>query len=204
MTQNARAMGRPRDPHVDRRIAKAAVALFGEEGWSSFSIESVARRAGVGKASVYLRWNSKEQLLADALTQNLGRIQDVDTGTVRGDLVQLVRQLLESFTGEHADAALRLGLEARRTPGLAEPYEAVAQAQILAARSMVHRGIDRGELPQDTSVTLLLDALCGGAMNHALATPARLRAELPKHAGEYAEAFVDFVLASVLKSSANP
>ncbi|GHE41659.1 TetR/AcrR family transcriptional regulator [Streptomyces capitiformicae] len=198
MTQNARAMGRPRDPQVDHRVAEAAVALFGEEGWSSFSIESVARRAGVGKASVYLRWSSKEQLLADALTQSLGRIEDVDTGTVRGDLVRLVRQLLELFTGEHADAALRLGLEARRTPGLAERYEAMAEAQILAARAMVHRGMDRGELPRDTSVTLLLDALCGGAMNHALATPARLRAELPKHAGEYAEALVDFILASVL------
>ena len=193
-----RTAGRPRDPHVDARLAEAAVAVFGEEGWAAFSIESVARRAGVGKASVYLRWSSKEDLLVDALNRSLGNVEDVDTGTVRGDLVQLVEQLLRLYTDEHGGAALRLSLEARRTPGLAERYERMAEQQILAARAIVHRGIARGELPAGTSVTLLLDALCGGAMNHALTTPPHLRAGLPAKAGAYAEEFVDFVLASVL------
>ncbi|GAA2312816.1 TetR/AcrR family transcriptional regulator [Streptomyces violaceusniger] len=198
MTLVRSAAGRPRDPEVDRRVADAAVAVFSEGGWRSFSIEAVARRAGVGKASVYLRWNSKEELLAEALTNRLGRISDVDTGAVRGDLIQLVRQQLERYAGEHGGAALRLGLEARTIPRLAERYEAMAQEQILAARAIVRRGIRRGELPANTSVTFLLDALCGGAMNHALATPPQLRASLAEAAAEYAEQFVDFVLASVL------
>jgi AcrR family transcriptional regulator len=190
--------GRPRDPDVDRRIAAAAVELFGRDGWASFSIEAVARRAGVGKASVYLRWKSKEALLAEALTMRLGPISDVDTGTVRGDLVQLVRQLLQQYVGEHGGAVIRLGLEARDIPELAERYDALARQQILAARAIVHRGIDRGELPASTSVTFLLDALCGGAMNHALTMPQALRATLPEAADDYAERFVDFVLAGVL------
>ncbi|OLO25732.1 TetR family transcriptional regulator [Streptomyces sp. MNU77] len=198
MTQSKASPGRPRDDQVDSRVADAAVALFGQNGWASFSIEAVARRAGVGKASVYLRWRNKEELLIEALGVRLVRISDMDTGTVRGDLVQLVRQLLGLYAGERGQAALRLGLEARTIPGLAARYEEMAQAQILAARAIVRRGIRRGEIPEGTSVTFLLDAVCGGAMNHAMTVPPSLRPLAPDAMVEYAERFVDFVLASVL------
>ncbi|MYQ33911.1 TetR/AcrR family transcriptional regulator [Streptomyces sp. SID4956] len=198
MTTSRATPGRPRDDQVDRRIADAAVELFGQHGWSSFSIEAVARRAGVGKASVYLRWRNKEELLIEALTQRLWRVSDVDTGTVRGDLVELVRQQLELYVGDCGPAALRLGLEAAGNPQLAARHEEMAQAQILAARAMVRRGIRSGELPEDTSVTFLLDALAGGAMNHAMTVPPRLRPLSPEAVADYAERFVDFVLASVL------
>ena len=85
--------GRPRDPAVDRRIAQAALDLFADAGWAGFAMEAVARRAGVGKASLYLRWNSKEALLTDAVTWRLARVADVDTGTLRGDLVGLLADL---------------------------------------------------------------------------------------------------------------
>ncbi|WP_277676165.1 helix-turn-helix domain-containing protein [Saccharopolyspora rectivirgula] len=55
----APAAGRPRDQEVDRKIAEAAILLFGERGWAGFSVEAVAKRAGVGKASIHLRWSSK-------------------------------------------------------------------------------------------------------------------------------------------------
>ncbi|CAK7287892.1 TetR/AcrR family transcriptional regulator [Streptomyces misionensis] len=188
---------------MNRRVAVAAVELFGEKGWASFSIEAVARRAGVGKASVYLRWSDKEELLAEALAMRIGPISDVDTGTVRGDLVELVRQLLDLYAGDHGNAALRLSLEARSIPRLAERHEEMTQAQVLAARAVVRRGIRRGELPEATSVTYLLDALCGGAMNHALTLPAAVRASLSQEGiAEYARRFVDFVLASVLVDTA--
>ncbi|MFJ4828618.1 TetR/AcrR family transcriptional regulator [Streptomyces sp. NPDC088747] len=198
MTTSRAMPGRPRDDQVDRRIADAAVELFGQHGWSSFSVEAVARRAGVGKASVYLRWRNKEDLLIQALSQRLERVSDVDTGTVRGDLVQLVRQQLELYAGECGPAALRLGFEARGNPELAKRHEELAQAQITAARAMVRRGIRSGELPKGTSVTFLLDALAGGAMNHAMALPAALRPLSPEDVMDYAERFVDFVLTSVL------
>ena len=92
--------GRPRDPGVDRRIARAALDLFADAGWAGFAMEAVARRAGVGKASLYLRWNSKEALLTDAVTWRLARVADVDTGTLRGDLVELATQMLDIYAGE--------------------------------------------------------------------------------------------------------
>src|SRR5690348_1471444 len=113
--------GRPRDPEVDRRIAQAALDLFGEAGWAGFAMEAVARRAGVGKASLYLRWNSKEALLSDALTW-LARIADADTGTLRGDLVELATQMLDIYAGDTSRVSLRLELEAAAIPGVAVHY----------------------------------------------------------------------------------
>jgi AcrR family transcriptional regulator len=193
----AQVHGRPRDPSVDRRVAQAALDLFAESGWAGFSMEAVARRAGVGKASLYLRWSTKEALLADALTLRMGRIADLDTGTLRGDLVELAAQVLDVYTGDTGRAALRLSLEAEGTPGVAGHYEQLRQSQVLAARAIVRRGIRRGELPPGTSVTLLLDTLVGGAMMHALTTPAAHRADLARDTGRYASTLVDFLLRAV-------
>jgi AcrR family transcriptional regulator len=191
------SLGRPRDPDVDRKIAQAALDLFGEAGWAGFAMETVARRAGVGKASLYLRWSSKEALLADAVTLRMARVTDVDTGTLRGDLTELAVQMLDLFAGPASRAAMRLNLEADAIPGVAEHYEGIRRSQVLAARAMVRRGIARGELAPDAPVTLLLDTLAGGAMMHALTTPPDLKASLNREIRAHAERLVSFLLRAV-------
>ncbi len=203
MTTTQTAAGRPRDPEVDRRIAQAALDLFADAGWAGFAMETVARRAGVGKASLYLRWNSKEALLTGAVTLRLARVADVNTGTLRGDLVELATQMLDIYAGRSSRAALRLSLEAAAIPGVAEHYEAMRRAQTLAARAIVRRGIDRGELAAGTSVTLLLDTLVGGAMMHALSTPADQRADLARNTSAYAARLVSFLLRAVAGPAAD-
>jgi AcrR family transcriptional regulator len=160
-------------------------------------MESVARRAGVGKASLYLRWSSKEALLTDAVTLRMARVADVDTGTLHGDLVELATQMLDIYAGDTSRAALRLGLEAAAIPGVAEHYEAMRRAQMLAARAIVRRGIDRGEIAAGTSVTLLLDTLVGGAMMHALSTPPDKQADLVRNISAHAARLVNFLLRAV-------
>jgi AcrR family transcriptional regulator len=189
--------GRPRDPDVDRKIAQAALDLFGEAGWAGFAMETVARRAGVGKASLYLRWSSKEALLADAVTLRMARVTDVDTGTLLGDLTELAVQMLDLFAGPASRAAMRLNLEADAIPGVAEHYEGIRRSQVLAARAMVRRGIARGELAPDAPVTLLLDTLAGGAMMHVLSTPPDLKANLDRDVRGHAERLVSFLLRAV-------
>jgi AcrR family transcriptional regulator len=191
------SLGRPRDPDVDRKIAQAALDLFGEAGWAGFAMETVARRAGVGKASLYLRWSSKEALLADAVTLRMAQVTDVDTGTLRGDLTELAVQMLDLFAGPASRAAMRLNLEADAIPGVAEHYEGIRRSQVLAARAMVRRGIARGELAPDAPVTLLLDTLTGGAMMHVLSTPPDLKANLDRDVRGHAERLVSFLLRAV-------
>jgi AcrR family transcriptional regulator len=197
MISTSAGAGRPRDPEVDRRIAQAALDVFGDAGWAGFAMETVARRAGVGKASLYLRWTGKQELLADALTAGLPRISDVDTGTLHGDLVELATQMLTLYVGPNSRAATRLALEAGTIPGIGEQYEAVRTAQIRAARAIVRRGIARGELPVTASITLLLDTLVGGAVMHALSTPPDKRAALADDIPAHARRLVDFLLHAV-------
>jgi AcrR family transcriptional regulator len=189
--------GRPRDPGVDRRVADAAITLFGDSGWAGFSVEAVAKRAGVGKASIYLRWPTKEALLVDALRLRVGIIDEVDTGSLREDLVRLARQILDLYLGDAGRAALRLGLEGDLIPGLAEQLSALRTSQVLAARAIVRRGIGRGEIPEGTSITLLLDTLIGGATTHVQSTPKDRRDALRADADRYAAQLVDFLLCAV-------
>jgi AcrR family transcriptional regulator len=179
------------------------VDLYGDAGWAGFSVEGVARRAGVGKASIYLRWPTKEALLDAALAASMANIPAIDTGTVRGDLIELARQLLDLYLAGGGRAAMRLGLDgAVVPPEIRERHAALGRSQILAARGIVRRGIRRGELPPSTSVTLLLDTLCGGAMMHATSTPTELRDRVVQGAATYAEKLVDFLLSSLLTSAA--
>lgn len=197
------APGRPRDPQVDRRIAQAALDLFADAGWAGFSMEAVARRAGVGKASLYLRWTTKEAL-ADAVTWRLGRVADVDTGTLRGDLVELATQVLDIYAGDTGRAAMRLTLEAASIPGMAEHGAAMRQAQARAAKAIVRRGIRRGEAAPGTSAALLLNTLTGGAMMLALSTPEERRADLARNTGARARRLVDFLLRAVRAPAEEP
>lgn len=187
-------MGRPRDPDVDQRTLSAAARVFGEEGWSGFTIDAVARLAGVGKASIYRRWPDKDVLLACALRTHLEHLAGVDTGCLRDDLIALACQLLRLYLGEAGRAAQRLAHEAPATPTLSAQYQALRRSQFKAARGVVRRGIARGEIPADTPVNLLLDCLVGGAMNHVVATPPSKRAALAAAMEAYATELVDYLL----------
>ncbi len=203
MTTSPAQAGRPRDPDVDRRVADAAITLFGQTGWAGFSVEAVAKRASVGKASIYLRWPTKEALLAEALRLRVGVIDDIDTGSLREDLIRLARQILDLYLGDAGRAALRLGLEGDLIPGLADQLSALRTSQVRAARGIVRRGIRRGEIPEGTSITLLLDTLVGGATTHVQTTPREMREALRAGAAGYAEQLVDFLLGAVNLGAVN-
>jgi AcrR family transcriptional regulator len=189
--------GRPRDPQIDRRTLSAATALFGRVGWAGFTFEAVARESGVGKPSIYLRWKTKEDLLGAALQHAIANIDDVDTGNIRSDLIDLARQLLTLYLGPDRRAVERMKLEAQDIPGVADRWESLRDSQVRAARAMVHRAIERGELPDDTSVTLLLDTFFGAVSMHAQSTPPRLRRKVSAEVDDYANRLVEFLLHAV-------
>jgi AcrR family transcriptional regulator len=188
--------GRPRDPELENRVRAAAIDVFGTVGWAGFSLDTVARSAGVGKGSLYLRWSNKEDLLIDALDERIGVLTATDTGDARSDLVELVLQFLRLYTGPSGPAALRLGAELRGMEGIEAQFTAMRTSQVNAARAIVKRGVARGQLPRTTPVTLLLDTLCGGAMIHAMVSPNVFDATSPA-ARRYAQQLVDFVLGAV-------
>lgn len=193
--------GRPRDPAVDERIVTAALAVYAQHGWAGFSIDAVARTAGVGKASVYLRWDSKEDLLTDAVARAFQPIAAIDTGDVRSDLIALATLLLDIYEGPHGLAARRMTVESAVTPPIAQRWQHVRRTQVATARGIVRRAIDRGELPPDTSVTLVVDTICGAAMLRPVAVPDRLRPRANATRDRYAQQLVDFVLGAAYQQN---
>lgn len=192
--------GRPRDPEVDRRIEQAALDVYATKGWAGFSIEAVARAAGVAKTSIYLRWDSREQLLADVVSRSFRPLTRIDTGSVRDDLVELARGLLQVYSGSTSLAARRMTVEADATPAISEHWQSVRASQVSSARRIVKRAIERGELPPGTSPALVLDTVCGAAINHAISVPEPLRARMIQGLPAYADELVNFVLTAARKT----
>ena len=148
--------GRPRDPAVDEAILSATVELLEEVGYAGLTMEQVAARAGVGKASVYLRWAGKVALVTEAIGQRAGVAPPVpDTGSLGEDMRLFLRSLLRARqTGRRAVYALTS--EIATNTELAETWRrAMADTMLSGLRTIISRAVDRGELPADTDVELL-------------------------------------------------
>jgi len=136
----------------------AALTLFIEQGVEGTSIEAVASKAGVGKASIYRRWRSKEDLLIDAVIEVFAEAPRPDTGNLRDDLIHSTRSLQALMSSSQTgDVFPRMAAEvARRTP-LGRLYG----ERVIGPRRRIFGEIDV-ELAIDHLVgTLLLRRLTG-------------------------------------------
>lgn len=193
-----RSRGRPADPDIDARVLQAGVELFAEVGWKAFNLDGVARRAKVGKAALYRRWPSKEKLITDALEQLALPAVEFDTGSLRGDLLELGRHILAVNLSSTGLTGLRAAIEAKREPGVfGQRLEQVLRQQVEIGRNMIGRAVERGEVPRGTSSWLVFNALMGTLQNRVLMTPADRLPTLEEDADALVEAVVDFLLAAV-------
>ena len=160
-----RRPGRPRSADAHAAILAAARALLEEGGYEAVTMEAVAARAGVGKATVYRRYANRPELVADAVMDVLaGAVPGKDRGSLRADL----KSTIEGLTGPHAprtaDVFLRLATEALHD----ESVRRIFNDELLAARRAVAAGLldragARGEMTRPIDPDTLLD-LVGGAL----------------------------------------
>ncbi|WP_158628579.1 TetR/AcrR family transcriptional regulator [Saccharopolyspora rhizosphaerae] len=198
----AQRSGRPRDPGVEQRALSAARAVYAERGWSGFSLDEVARRSGIGKGSLYLRWPDKAALLVAAVRERARFIAEIDTGSLRGDLVEFARGWRDYLRTDEGALIFRLGVDATFSPQLAEAFaEDPYPEHIRATRAIIRRGLARGELPEGTSVALVADLVAGAVTNHVHTTPAHL---LDAQSPDRVDELVDVVLAGTQKRSEVP
>lgn len=151
---------------------EAALAVYSERGWSGFTLDAVARTAKVGNAAIYRRWSSKEQLLAQAVQARALALDPIDTGSVRGDLLALARHFLLGYHVPAGVAGLRMALDARSNPQLAEAFEADRDGpRRTTALAVVHRAVAAGELVEGTTPGTVLEVLAGATLAHVLYAP---------------------------------
>jgi AcrR family transcriptional regulator len=165
--QEARPRGRPRSEKARTAILAAAMELLLEEGLHAMSMDDVARRAGVSKATIYRWWPSKERLALDALatewavssTPGSGR----DTGNLRADLLARFRPWVRQLNRKpYARVVAGLVAAAQTDPEFAELYrEHFVHPRREATRDVLARARDRGEIVAGADLELTLDLLYG-------------------------------------------
>jgi AcrR family transcriptional regulator len=173
-----RGRGRPRTPGAEEKILNAALDEYGERGWAGFTMDAVARRAGVGKSTVYLRWPDKDALLTDAVTNRGMELTAVDTGTLEGDLRQLALNLLRHFHSPGGWASLRVTFDCASSPErLGDFSEAVSQVHGRQVEQICLRAVERGEMVEGFPVGAVTEAIYGAAMVNALSERLEGRAD---------------------------
>ena len=164
MTEAAetRRPGRPRSPEAHAAILRAALELAVEGGLRGLSMEAIAARAGVGKATIYRRWKSKEELFVEAIASIALNPEVPDTGSVRGDFEAASRAAVGRMAPEAFRVLPRLMADAADDPELLEAlHEALVRPRRAAIGTVLRRGVERGELRADIDVDLISDMLIG-------------------------------------------
>ncbi|MGA9542855.1 MAG: TetR/AcrR family transcriptional regulator [Candidatus Sulfotelmatobacter sp.] len=158
-----RPPGRPRSEQARLAILRSTLKLLVKNGFSELTIEAVAAHAGVGKATVYRWWSNKAALIADAFASSTTRkLHFPDTGSVRTDMSQQMRQLIKIFCsrrGRIVSAILGGGQSDRDL--IVAFRERFLWPRRQEAYATLRRGILRGELREDVDMDLILDSLYG-------------------------------------------
>jgi AcrR family transcriptional regulator len=166
------AAGRPRDAQTTRSILKAALELGIELGFDGLTMEGIAARAGVGKATIYRRWPNVWSIVAEAVFADVARIAPVlQCATARESFRDSMRLVARSFRGHYGQILRpligRAQIDETLSKALAEKWLG-ARRQI--SREIVGRGIASGELRAGLDPDIVLDALYG-ALYHRLLLP---------------------------------
>ncbi|WP_020549063.1 TetR/AcrR family transcriptional regulator [Embleya scabrispora] len=183
------AVGRPRRSGADDAILRAGRELMTEHGHAGFSMDEVARRAGVGRQSVYRRWPSKSALVVAAMT-SAGTDAEVfaDTGSFAGDLrcgLEAMRALYHASSAElFADVYFAMAGDPIARDMFNEHHVQPRRRSLARA---ISRAIERGELVPDTDVSTVIDLASGPFLYRRLIAADDLRDSL-------IEAIVDAVM----------
>jgi AcrR family transcriptional regulator len=175
-----RSVGRPREARADQAIRAATLELMAEQGVHSMRMGDVATRAGVGKATIYRRFRSKEELVTDAVGGLVSEIEIPNTGSTRTDLLALMTDAVELYSNPLAAGLMPTVVdEMSRNAEFAEiARDRFLTSRRAALRDVFERGMRRGDLRRDLDVELALDVLGGPLFYRLMVTGGPIDARL--------------------------
>jgi AcrR family transcriptional regulator len=172
MPPSPKKSGRPRSAQSHQAILAAALALLSEVGFEAMSIEAIATRAAVGKSTIYRRYKSKEELVADAIETIREEIAIPDTGSLLTDidaLIESAAQITLSPLGRQSVAMIISS--AASNPRFAQIYwTKYLQPRREAFSVVVKRAQDRNEVQPALDPHLVFDTM-SAIMLYALIFP---------------------------------
>jgi len=159
-----RPPGRPRSEHSRQAILNSTLKMLHQPGgFAELSIEAIAADAGVSKATVYRWWPTKATLVADAFATSADEeLRFPDTGSVIGDMSLQMRRVIRIFRSKRGRIVAALLAGGQSDPALIKAFrDRFLWPRRRQAYSTLQRGIDRGELPANSNLDLILDSLYG-------------------------------------------
>jgi AcrR family transcriptional regulator len=137
--------GKPRE----RAILSAVIELLGELGYEAMTMDAVAARAHASKTTIYRRWPGKPELVRAAVDAYIaGRmLTAADTGSLRGDLMAVMRAIRGHLTAEFLAMMSGLVHAMRQDQALRDVLWSHLMNDAPAARVIIERAVARGELP---------------------------------------------------------
>jgi len=185
--------GRPRSERSHRAILESANEILEERGFVDLTMDEVAQRAGVSKATIYRWWPTKGTLVFEAFSATfLARQPTPNTGSLRGDLLAALRSWIRTVKGTVTGRTLvALIAEVQRDPDLAEIWREHFVTRVRAQHCLIFdRALRRGEVSADLDSDVILDLLFGSAYHRLL------QSHLPL-TDRFAQTVVDTLIAGV-------
>jgi AcrR family transcriptional regulator len=160
-TAGTAGAGRPRSEEAHRAILDATLELLVEVGYSGLTVEGIAQRAGVGKATIYRRWSSKLPLVIEAFGELPG-LEEADTGDLVTDLERMLRSYLQIYSETPLGAVVpSLAGELPHNPELMELFAPVVRSRRQPLIRALQRAVSRGEISGDVDLDLAADLIVG-------------------------------------------
>ena len=172
--------GRPRSVRADEAIITAVIELLADGTTAeALSIEAVAAKAGVGKATIYRRWPNKDALLLDAVASLKGPPPELEGRSVREDLISLLHPIGRP---ESSRVLPCLVTELKRSPLLNQCYQQVVEPRRQLMRDVLARGMANGELRPDLDLEVVMAMLVGPLVAQSVYdwNPHLVREKLPE------------------------
>ncbi len=164
MSIETRPPGRPRSAEADQAILQAALELLAETGYAALTMERVRERSGVGKATLYRRYGSKEELVRAAIVHlNSDIPMPEDTGSMVGDFAATAQVVLAGAARTGALTLMpRLLSEVAGNPDMHALFsEHLVEPRRRVVRGIVERAKARGEIRADVDPELAVDLMVG-------------------------------------------
>ncbi|WP_425803082.1 TetR/AcrR family transcriptional regulator [Desulfitobacterium sp. Sab5] len=181
-------IGRPRSEETKKAILNASYELLLENGFNTVTVEGIAERAGVSKATIYKWWPNKAAVVLDgffAATESM--LQVPDTGSAREDLFIQVNNLATFVTSTKGKVITELIAEGQFDANIAKEYRIrYFNPRRLISRQIIERGIQRGELKNDLDVELSIDLIFAPLFYRLLITGDTVDAAFVKSLVSYA------------------
>lgn len=165
--------GRPRSQESHQAMKKATLELLAEVGYERLSIDAIAARAGVGKTTIYRRYSSKEELVADAIESLRQEISIPDTNSLWSDLDLIIESAAKTTLTPLGRQILALILStASSSPTFAQVYwTKYMKPRRQAFRVVIEHAKSRHEIPADIDSDLVFDLLSGAMLYAQLFPP---------------------------------